>query len=84
MSRHLSHKAFMAVEPPIYWVRVDTGKWSSVHEKLVAEFLKKQIAGWWYRDGNIFCFGDKGDRVHFALWVKGNAFREDYGEVVVD
>jgi hypothetical protein len=81
MSKQLNRKQFMEAKPPVFWVRISTSTWSDLHEKAVLEFLKQRCSGWWYRDGDTFCFGYKGDRVLFALWVKGNELAESYGQI---
>jgi hypothetical protein len=79
VTKALNLEQFLAVEPPIYWVKIDITSWTTIHDKIVAEWLKNNCNGWWFRDDRIFCFGNKADRIHFALWVKGDVFSEPYG-----
>ncbi len=52
--------------PPFYWVVLSR---SYAYDERVHTYLNENIAGWYYRDGDVVYMGDETDFTLFQIWL---------------
>ena len=84
----ITHAEFMEKPTPIFWMRAGLPSWGHIQRDIILKWIDAHIGGWVYINHDektkvhTYFFEKDGDRVYFAMWMKGDPFSEDYGEIL--
>ena len=80
----LSKEEWLAVKPPLFYVKVKNNDWSAVHRELINKWIEAHCGDGWvfYDDYQTYVFQSDGDRTMFTIWIKSDPFEGDYGQII--
>lgn len=79
----ITREEFLKVKAPFYYVRVSNSQWAQVNRDMIAHWIDAHCGGWTYYDyHDTYVFERIGDRIMFVIWIKGEPFSENMGEVI--
>jgi hypothetical protein len=81
----LTEEQWMNWKGCFHWMRLHL-EFEPIQVVIISKWMDKHINGWWYYEREssgrtLMVFEDTTEMVAFKLWVSGNPFERDHGDV---